>query len=227
MLTFGRKAVKLRRIYFVYDIAIPIFTIGLILLFVTPASHAEQQGTKKARSTGAPQAQYTTEGTEGCVRCHGAERITSMEKTAHGDKENPQTPYAKHGCESCHGPGSLHVSRARGGRGFPLLIAFREGEPVHRQTEACIGCHGKDADKQKGMEWSGSVHDNVDMTCVSCHQLHIEGDPLKEQKAQREVCAECHSEQITDHPRFEQAGIVFDKLTCYECHDVHQLISEP
>jgi len=223
----GRKTVQSRHTYFVYYIGLPIFIIGLIVFFATSASHAEQAGAQTARSTGGPQAQYTTEGTEGCVRCHGAERITSIEKTVHGSKENSKAPYAKQGCESCHGPGSLHVSRARGGRGFPLLIAFREDEPVHRQTDACIGCHGKDLGKQKGMKWSGSAHDTKDMTCVSCHKLHIEGNPLKEQKSQEKVCAKCHSEQITNHRRFEDVGIVFDRLTCYECHDVHQLIREP
>lgn len=227
MLILSRKAAKLRHNYFVCHIGIPIFIIGLLFLFVIPVSHAEKQDTKKARSTGGPKAQYTTEGTQGCVRCHGAESITSMEKTVHGNKENPQTPYAKHGCESCHGPGSLHVSRARGGRGFPLLLAFRGGEPAQRHTEACIGCHGKDVGKLKGMNWNGSVHATMGMTCVNCHKLHVEGNPLSEQKSQQEVCAKCHGKQITDHRRFENVGIVFDKLTCFECHDVHQLMRGP
>jgi predicted CXXCH cytochrome family protein len=224
----SRIAAKLRRNYFISHIGIPIIVIGLILFFAIPASHAQQQNTQKADSTDGPKAQYTAEGTEHCVRCHSGERITNMAKTLHGDKENPHTPYAKQGCESCHGPGSLHVSRARGGRGFPLLIAFREEEEaVQRHTEACIGCHGKDVGKQKGMEWNGSVHAVEDMTCVNCHELHIEGNPLKEQKQQVEVCANCHDEQITNHRRFEKVGIVFDKLTCYECHDIHQLEREP
>ena len=223
----SKIAAKLGRVYSIGLMGTPIVVTGLILLFAIPASHAQQQNTQEALSSDGPKAQYTAEGTENCVRCHVGERIVSIAKTVHGNKEDPHTPYAKNGCESCHGPGSLHVSRARGGRGFPLLIAFREGEPVQHQTAACIGCHGDNVDQQEGMNWNGSVHAVEDMTCVNCHELHIEGNPLKEQKLQLEVCATCHDEQITNHRRFENVGIVFDELTCFECHDVHQLEREP
>jgi DmsE family decaheme c-type cytochrome len=197
--------------------------LGVICVALIPQSTAAQGSGER---NGAD-AQFTAKGTESCVRCHAGERMTIMADTAHGNPENPDTPYAQHGCESCHGPGSLHVSRARGGRGFPALIRFDGSDSAQRQTDACIGCHANDLGDLEGMEWTGSAHDAAGMTCVNCHEAHIAGNPLRQHEQQIETCAYCHKGQITSHPRFEDKGIVFDKLSCYDCHDVHQLIHEP
>ena len=194
--------------------AVILALVAVLALVVPDLTHAQD-------------AKYTEEGTERCLFCHGGETMTMMAETVHGDAANPDSPFAQKGCESCHGPGSLHVSRARGGRGFPAMLRFKPEEPVARQTEACINCHAKDMGELEGMEWAGSAHDTDDMTCISCHQTHIIGNPLEDQERQREACADCHDEEIANHRRFESAGIVFDKLTCYDCHDIHQLIREP
>src|SRR5689334_19799218 len=47
-------------------------------------------------------------GQDTCIGCHDTEG-TSIGHTAHGKAQNPRTPQAGHGCESCHGPGSAHV----------------------------------------------------------------------------------------------------------------------
>jgi DmsE family decaheme c-type cytochrome len=211
---YGRKSGQL---------STALFIAGAILAgFGSPPSGA--QGNK---GNGLPQAQYTAEGAENCLKCHAGERMTLMAETAHGNTDNPHTPFSQKGCESCHGPASFHVSRARGGIGFPALIVFDERDSVERQTDACMGCHGKDMDDLEGMEWKDSVHDTDDVTCVSCHEGHIVGNPLTDQGRQGEACADCHEEEIAGHPRFEDKGIVFDKLTCYDCHDVHQLTGTP
>jgi DmsE family decaheme c-type cytochrome len=215
------SAVTRRRSNIARRIRLPILLVSLTLANLLPMTTAAQT------NTGLPDAQYTAEGAERCQRCHAGERMMLMAETAHGNAANPDTPYAQHGCESCHGPGSLHVSRARGGRGFPALVTFGQDGSVKRQTEACIGCHAEDMGDLKGMLWTDSAHDTGTMTCISCHEAHVVGNPLKDQQRQRESCSMCHSKQVAGHPRFEDKGIVFDKLTCYDCHDVHQLTSEP
>jgi DmsE family decaheme c-type cytochrome len=198
---------------------------GLIVLLATSLTMSAVA--QDSRTNGLPEAQYTAEGMERCMHCHGGERMTLMAETAHGNLDNPHTPWAKEGCESCHGPGSLHASRARGGRGFPSLVTFARDESAETKTQACIGCHAKVMGDQPGMEWTGSAHDTHDITCTTCHTAHAVDMPLKEQQKQTDSCTKCHKKQIAAHSRFEDKGIVFDKLTCYDCHDVHQLSHEP
>ena len=150
-----------------------------------------------------------------------------MPKTHQRNVDDPHTPVANQGCESCHGPGSLHVSRAAGGAGFPPLLRFNDQGVIAEQTAACVGCHADDMGELQGMAWTGSAHDTDSMTCVSCHEAHIVGNPLTDKQQQYESCKTCHDKQIASHPRFEDKGIVIDKLSCYDCHDVHQLIREP
>jgi len=183
---------------------------------------AEAQ-TSRARTQA--DAQFTAGGTQRCLDCHGGESMEVMAETPHGNVDDPHTPFAKQGCESCHGPGSLHVSRAAGGAGFPVLLRFNDEGVVAEQTAACIGCHANDMGDLLGMEWTGSEHDTNEITCINCHQLHSTESPLADRTTQRETCAGCHEEQIAAHPTFADKGIIFDKLSCFDCHDVHQLIS--
>jgi DmsE family decaheme c-type cytochrome len=171
------------------------------------------------------QPQYTADGTKRCMQCHGAPRIRVVAATPHGNTSNPFTPYSKQGCEACHGPGSLHVSRTRGGIGFPQMLSFTD-EPSSRKNEACLDCHAHDMGDLEGFAWAGSVHDAGGISCVDCHQLHAIGNPLAERDEQVAVCGGCHAEQIANHRRFEDKGIVFDELNCYNCHDVHQMVRE-
>jgi DmsE family decaheme c-type cytochrome len=201
--------------------------LGAILIPVLASIISMPAAAQDKRTSNAAEARFTTEGAERCLRCHAGERMTVMAETIHGNSDNPHTPFARQGCEACHGPGSLHVSRARGGIGFPALIVFDERDTVERQTGVCIACHADDMGDLEGMEWTGSMHDTEDVTCISCHEMHRIGNPLREQKQQREACGACHAEQIENHRQFADKGIVFDKLTCFDCHDVHQLIHEP
>ena len=73
------------------------------------------------------------------------------------------------------------------------------------------------------MAFAGSLHDTSRITCGTCHQVHSTARPLATRDGQTANCARCHEQQVQDHPTFADKGISFDKLSCADCHDVHQL----
>lgn len=204
------------------NFCLSVFAASLLILLGFLHGTAQAQ-TSRARVQADPQ--FTEGGTQRCLKCHSSESMEVMAETPHGNVDNPHTPFAKQGCESCHGAGSLHVSRAAGGAGFPALLRFNDAGVVAEQTAACVGCHADEMGELEGMEWTGSVHDSEEITCVNCHKAHSTESPLTDKTLQRDSCAACHEDQIAAHPTFEDKGIVFDNLACFDCHDIHQLQS--
>lgn len=215
------KAIRRRKKTLGGATAVALLAGALLVAGIVPESSQAQS--QRNRAVAEPQ--FTDGGSEGCLSCHGGERMSAIAETVHGKTDNPHSPFAKQGCESCHGPGSLHVSRAAGGAGFPVLTKFDDYGDVAEQTAACTICHEEDMGDLEGMAWQGSLHDTDDMTCINCHIVHTADNPLDEQDEQLASCSGCHEEQMAVHSKFEDKGIVFDRLLCYDCHDVHQLIS--
>lgn len=209
------------------DLRMMAAAMGRVLALAGMAGFLLAAGSAHGEPSGhVPEAHYTDAGADGCMRCHAGDSIVVILETPHGDQTNPYAPFGKNeaGCEACHGPGSLHVSRARGGAGFPPLARFgRDGETVAEQLDICLGCHSETMGEHPGMAFRGSLHDTGRMTCSNCHTIHDSGIDLASRDAQITNCATCHDEQIENHQQFAGRGIVFDQLTCHDCHDVHQL----
>ncbi len=206
--------------------AILVLALGSVFTVTWTTTAIAQESKPGAASQ--QSAQYTEEGAENCLFCHAAERMQVISKTPHGDPADKNTPFGQHGCESCHGPGSLHATRSRRGRGRPSMIIFGEKASTAPkvQTGQCLDCHKEPVGHAEGMEWKGSVHANESMTCSACHEIHTTANPLENREQQAEICYACHEKTKSEHPRFEKQGIVFDQLSCWNCHDVHQLIPE-
>jgi len=170
-------------------------------------------------------ASYTEDGSEGCLRCHSGEKMRAVANSSHGNMENLFTPLASQGCEACHGPGSIHESRAHGGAGFPKLINFGRGKnfsPRDQQIEACLACH-EDADGGTHViEWHSSSHNRKSMNCSTCHIVHQEMNPMRDMEMQVNKCNRCHKKDIAAHEHFEEKNIDFDSLSCGTCHNVHE-----
>jgi predicted CXXCH cytochrome family protein len=119
------------------------------------------------------------------------------------------------GCESCHGPGSLHV-KAGGGR--QLIVNPR------KNSEACFNCH-----IEQHAEFNLPQHHPVlenRMNCVQCHDPHG-SDIFKPASGlgfarKNQSCAECHREQtrlfIYEHDAMREG--------CAICHVPHGSINE-
>lgn len=172
---------------------------------------------------------FTEMGTEDCLRCHSGDKMRAVQASPHLDPDYPQAPATAHGCESCHGPGSIHISRAHGGQGFPPLITFGRGKdvsPRDEQLHACLSCHALEDTGGETIGFIGSPHDRRTINCSTCHKVHAENDPMNDRENQAKTCNRCHRKHMESHPRFEDKSIDFDALSCGTCHDVHAAAAE-
>lgn len=115
------------------------------------------------------------------------------------------------GCESCHGPGSLHIA-AGGGRGKFIVNPGKS-------PGACFECH-----RPVEAEFRLPQHHPVleqKMSCVQCHDPHGR-DIFKPAGGlalarPNESCGQCHREQtrpfVFEHPALREG--------CTACHNVH------
>ena len=202
--------------------AVRVFLLCLALPLFTPSTAAEKtaEATLQGRTP-----TWSEEGAEGGLRCHSGPGMRAGRSGPHFRRQIPGAPAAIHYCESCHGPGSIHVSRAHGGRGFPPLTEFGRGPdkaPREEQLAACLDCHGVEGAVRKTIGFFGSPHDRSSINCSTCHTVHAESDPVGGREEQANICFRCHRRQKTGHPRFEAESMDIDVLPCASCHDVHR-----
>jgi len=165
---------------------------------------------------------FTGEGAGACLPCHFGESMQAVAAGPHGNHANPATPYSREGCESCHGPGSFHVSRAHGGSGFPALLRFGRGAGFsnrQEQLDACRECHEDEKSGAPLIGFTGSVHDMKPVNCSRCHTVHTLSRPESEAGSQAWVCVDCHRKQKGGHP--SPATRDSRQPPCSICHDVH------
>jgi DmsE family decaheme c-type cytochrome len=199
------------------------FTLLLLLACVAPVAAIAQES-DQTNPTHREQV-YTRGGAEVCLRCHSGDRMRAVKSSAHGNMENMFTPLATQGCEACHGPGSIHVSRAHGGAGFPKMIDFGRGSkfsPRDTQIDACLACHHEEKGGRSVIEWHSSSHNRKNINCSTCHAIHVEVDPMEDADKQVATCNRCHRKDLQKHDHFEKSDIEFDSLSCGTCHNVHE-----
>ncbi len=146
---------------------------------------------------------------ESCLGCHLDSEggpVHAMLNTAHGG--------ISQSCEACHGASNEHM-------GAPTVaapdISFGPrwtASPAQQDTQ-CLDCHQTSV----ASHWNQALHMANNVTCVSCHDLHVEQDPILASGGQMEVCGTCHKTQKTGIHGKER--MVRMNPPCTQCHNPH------
>jgi nitrate/TMAO reductase-like tetraheme cytochrome c subunit len=106
-------------------------------------------------------------GSETCKACH-ADQFANYSRTLHGRlAAQPNWKGKMQGCETCHGPGKLHVE----GGGDKTKIRTFKGESQKQISENCLQCH---AGREEHNNYKRGEHWRNDVGCTQCHSPHGE-----------------------------------------------------
>ncbi len=189
--------------------ALPNLILIVILLSVLPGS-ALAEG----------EAEYTAQGADNCLMCHRAAKwgVMPIFETKHGSLTDPNAPFSNEQCESCHGPSAAHMKAKNKAEVTPMRT-FGKGaaETAAEQNEGCLSCHSG----HNNIGWMDSAHENADVACVSCHEIHVSNDPVLDPLGQQEVCFQCHQKSRSDVLKPHGHPLRFGQMSCSGCHNVH------
>lgn len=152
-------------------------------------------------------------GSKSCEECHAnISRGFSSATHARLQAEGPNATEV--GCESCHGPGSLH-NQAGGGRDNIIN--------PKRSPEACFACH-LDLRGRFSLPYHHPIEDGK-VTCTDCHDPH-QGPAIKsggtQMAAENETCLRCHPQQrgpfVFEHEASREG--------CLTCHNPHGSVNQ-
>ncbi len=220
-------------------------SLCLMWIVLCPAAvFAAGDGGQKA---GPAQASYV--GEEACANCH-ADLAEQFGYSMHARLKEWEMRDTLSKCESCHGPGSLHVENS----GDPSYIYNFKGEEGREASRACMSCHYS----THAADWPGSVHFMAGLGCGDCHKIHQSrrvllpsanpfvgargrnpelgavrprraGPPETASlaKPEPEICFDCHREKRAQINYSSHHPIIERRMKCSNCHEVHGSDEEP
>ncbi len=182
----------------------------------TPAAGGAAPGTFAAEFPTAPGATYV--GSGACLDCHDG-----IGAFYHGKVHDPARGLLVPGtavgyCESCHGPGSVHVEEMD-----PTTIVGPEqlsGLPADRRAMMCLQCH-----RTLEQSWWHGAHGGTPVACADCHtdQAHFAAGvrPRADFGVKADFCLQCHAGQVADFRLQYHHPVLEGEMGCIDCHAPH------
>ena len=181
---------------------------------------------EKAKTVVKAEGEATFVGSQVCLGCHVAQAAAFNQTLMGRVFRNPRNAQERANCETCHGPGSLHV-KAGGGRGVGGIISFRlddKSRTVEENNAICLSCH----ERGDRTYWKGSPHETREVACANCHQV-MQRVSIRHQLAkgtELETCFQCHKDIRTAVLRSAHMPLREGKMTCADCHNPHGSATE-
>ena len=175
------------------------------------------------------QGHYSSKGADTCLKCHDIDSKKSaigIFNNVHGKADIKASPFAQLQCESCHGPLGKHGKKVRKGKLREPMITFGLQSLVtaDKQNSVCLSCHAN----RPLLAWQGSSHQNEQVPCASCHQMHKqqETDPILVKQQQNKLCGRCHQEQLRASNQRSSHPLKGGQMACSDCHNAHGSFNE-
>lgn len=148
-------------------------------------------------------------GSTECIDCH----------STIGDWFTASFHAKEPGCETCHGPGDLHVSDG------PANIVGEKAldtlSPLGR-SQMCLACH-----TERAVDWPRSDHARGGLSCAQCHTdgVHFKQpgavDPPSTFASATEFCTQCHAASAADFQQPFHHPVPEGEMGCTDCHSPH------
>jgi len=170
-----------------------------------------------------PQAEYS-KGARQCMTCHSEGKDPAAHEifmNPMGISKAPKSPFAEgsHDCETCHGPSASHRKKQKDGSRLPPTVSFSDHDTTASKNNVCLTCHNNSS--SLSMHWPGSVHEEEEVACSDCHEVHAERDRVRDSLSQQEVCFSCHPRTRSETFRASSHPLRFGEMTCTDCHNPH------
>ena len=196
-----------------------VLVLAACTLMAAQAGNNAQAAKQSAPAKSSPAtsiAGATYVGSESCKTCHEETYDKGFINTKHAAlvKED------KHGCEDCHGPGSLHVES---GGDISKIISYKKLSPT-QIGENCMTCHQAN---QENANYNFALHKQSGVSCISCHSAHHPATPnFLLVKSQPQLCYGCHAQQKAEFARPFKHRVDAGLIQCTDCHTPHGTVTE-